>query len=124
MEEMEQVDETSPLLNANKEGDVAPIAKSRMHVLYLCHFLSTWGDRTWAFAVPVLLTLLFRDTILPASFFSFTTCLACILFSPILGRWIDERDRQSVVTIALLVQNGAVVVCCGFMYLLVPYEGG
>ena len=115
------LDESSPLLPTAKGG--APVPAKHMYLLYLCHLLSCWGDQTWYFAVPVLLTLLFSGTILPASVFSFSTCLACILFSPTTGRWIDEKDRQSIVTLALLLQNGSVIICCGFVYLLLPYQG-
>ena len=39
----------------------------------------------WEFAVPIILTKIFTDSLLPASVFPFSTQLACIVFGTLVG---------------------------------------
>jgi len=56
----------------------------------------TINFRMWEFAVPIILTTIFTDTILPASAFPFVTQLACVLFGTLVGIKIQSPDSKSL----------------------------
>jgi len=39
-----------------------------------------------------------------------------------MGRMVDEVDRKKIITYSLMVQNGCVMICAVFLYLLLPFE--
>lgn len=39
-----------------------------------------------------------------------------------MGRMVDEVDRKKIITFSLMVQNGCVMICAVFLYLLLPFE--
>eukprot|EP00007_Cunea_sp_BSH-02190019_P003776 CAMPEP_0174238264 /NCGR_PEP_ID=MMETSP0417-20130205/10713_1 /TAXON_ID=242541 /ORGANISM="Mayorella sp, Strain BSH-02190019" /LENGTH=671 /DNA_ID=CAMNT_0015317083 /DNA_START=130 /DNA_END=2145 /DNA_ORIENTATION=+ len=90
--------------------------------LYLSHFLSSWGDRLWAFAVPLIFIEIFPNSLFPATLFAFSSSLACFLLSPYIGSLADTLPRLFAVRLSLVIQNTAVVVAALFLYLILPYS--
>jgi iron-regulated transporter 1 len=90
-------------------------------ILFVDYLLSSWSDRMWAFALPVLFVEQLQrqagvdDTsstsllLLPASLYALLSQVACVLFGSAIGAWIDREHRRRVVAILLAVQNGCVV---------------
>ncbi|KAL6051429.1 Solute carrier family 40 protein [Balamuthia mandrillaris] len=95
-----------------------------LRLLYLGTFLSSWGDRMWGFAVPILLTKAFPTTLLPASLFAFTGQLSCVLFGTVVGQWIDHKGRKQVLLLSLFVQNGSVFICSLLLYAFLWLRNG
>ena len=82
------------------------------NLLYCGHFLSSWGDRMWHFAVPLfLVSLQSSDLKLPAAY-GLATTATVLVFGPIVGGWIDRTARLKAVKITLAVQNSFVVINC------------
>lgn len=90
-------------------------------ILFVDYLLSSWSDRMWAFALPVLFVeQLQRQAgaddssstsllLLPASLYALLSQVACVFFGSAIGAWIDREHRRRVVAILLAVQNGCVV---------------
>ena len=91
-------------------------------LLYTSHFLQTFGDRLWQFAVPLLFTELFANTLFPQALFTFFTYLAVFLFMPLFGAWIDTTNRLFVVTTTIIIQNVCIIISCIIMFILAKYH--
>eukprot|EP01083_Nonionella_stella_P186857 685295_1 len=91
-------------------------------LLYISHFLQTFGDRLWQFAVPLLFTELFIGTLFPQALFTFFTYFAVFVFMPLFGAWIDNTNRLYVVTTTIWVQNLCIVISSIIMFLLGYYS--
>jgi iron-regulated transporter 1 len=107
-------------------GCCAAIRQATAHepaiwILFIDYFLSSWSDRMWAFALPVLFVEKLQSQaghgddsstallLLPASLYALLSQVACVLFGSAIGAWIDRESRRRVVAILLAVQNGCVV---------------
>lgn len=102
----------TPLLAASGGGSVqsppatAPPSKALAEIrsfMYASHFLSSWGDRMWQFAVPLLFMEIFVDTLLPSALFSLLLYLGCTLCMTSAGRWVDRAPRMVLVSSARCV---------------------
>ncbi|KAF0720822.1 Aste57867_17 [Aphanomyces stellatus] len=78
--------------------------------MYSSHFLSSWGDRMWQFAMPLLFMEIFVDTLLPSALFSLIVYIVGVLTVPIVGAWIDHTNRLRVMQISIVVENGCIVL--------------
>ena len=86
--------------------------------LYISHFLQTFGERLWQFAIPMFLTQLFNDTLLPQSIYAFAIYSVVFLFMPSIGSYIDKASRLSIITISIWGQNICIIISCLTMYIL------
>eukprot|EP01084_Bolivina_argentea_P256512 431923_1 len=111
----------------NHRHNVLPPPLSRANspsfiLLYTSHFLQTFGDRLWQFAVPLLFTELFVNTLFPQALFTFFTYLSVFLFMPLFGAWIDTTNRLYVVTTTIWIQNLCIVISVIIMFILGYYH--
>ena len=113
-------------LRIDKEPIAGPassqIRSTSFILLYISHFLQTFGDRLWQFAVPLLLTELFIDTLFPQALFTFFTYLAVFLFMPLFGAWIDSTNRLYVVTTTIWIQNICICISSVVMFILAYFH--
>eukprot|EP01083_Nonionella_stella_P179671 638603_1 len=112
------------LRNEKYNLSAPPLSKvnsSSFLLLYTSHFLQTFGDRLWQFAVPLLFTELFTNTLFPQALFLFFTNLAVSLFIPLFGAWIDSTNRLYVVTTTIWLQNISIIISCIIMFILGYY---
>jgi solute carrier family 40 (iron-regulated transporter), member 1 len=86
--------------------------------IYASHFLSSWGDRMWQFAVPLLFMEIFVDTLLPSALFSLALYLGCIAAMPAAGRWVDRAPRLLVVGRAIAVDNACILLSTALLCVL------
>ena len=109
----------TPLLAVSGGGSMqspsasAPPPKALAEIrsfIYASHFLSSWGDRMWQFAVPLLFMEIFVDTLLPSALFSLLLYLGCTLCMSSAGRWVDRAPRMSVVSSAIFVDNVCILL--------------
>ena len=93
---------------------------------YLCisAFFTFWGDRMWQFATGIFLIQLTPDSLRLAATYGLCLSVIAIIFSPMLGDWIDKTRRLKVIQILLLTQNSLVVVCAITIYLCMRHRTG
>jgi iron-regulated transporter 1 len=116
-----QLDETDFDNATDKTRELQPAPRfiwtSTYWILFSMNFLSSWGDRMWAFAVPLLLAKMFTS-LLPSSLFATISQLSCVVFGGYVGNWIDRTNRLKLQQSALLVQNLSVVLSFTFLIIL------
>jgi len=101
--------------NANKNGK---FLRSSAFILYVGHFLSSWGDRMWTFAVAVFLIGLDSDSLRLPALYGLSIGASGLLFKTLVGDWVDRTPRMKTVVVALAVQNVSVAACAGVVILL------
>jgi len=97
---------------------VGEVLRSSAFILYIGHFLSSWGDRMWSFAVAVFLIGLDSDSLRLPAIYGFTIGATGLLFKALIGDWVDRTARMKTVVVALVVQNVSVAACAGVVILL------
>ncbi|XP_059822842.1 solute carrier family 40 member 1 [Hypanus sabinus] len=85
--------------------------KTTGFLIYLCHGLSSWGDRMWHFAVAVFLVELYGNSLLLTAVYGLVVAGSVLLLGAIIGDWVDKTSRLKVVQISLIVQNVSVIIC-------------
>lgn len=105
------------VLQGDDEGD-ADETKG-FTFIYVSHFFSTFGDRMWQFAIPILFIEIWPKTILPCSIFMFGNNIAQFLLLPYVGGWSDRRSRSYVIKTCIIGQNLSIMLCSFVLFLLV-----
>ena len=80
--------------------------------LFCSHFLSTWNSRVFEFGAVLFLADIFPDTLRPVSVYTLIRALSAICFSPVVGGYIDRRNRLSLVRESIIGQRISVVLSC------------
>lgn len=65
--------------------------------LYVSHFLSTCNSRVFEFGSVLYLATIFPGTLLPMSVYALARGASAILFSSLVGQYIDRGNRLKVV---------------------------
>ncbi|RMZ76630.1 hypothetical protein DV738_g4849, partial [Chaetothyriales sp. CBS 135597] len=91
-------------------------------VLYTSHFLSACNSRVFEFGAVLYLATIFPATLMPMSVYAVSRGLAAVLFSPLLGRFIDRTDRLQVVRWSIVLQRFVVAVSCALMWAMLKVE--
>ncbi|KAK1336471.1 LOW QUALITY PROTEIN: hypothetical protein QTO34_002500 [Cnephaeus nilssonii] len=92
-------------------GSVANYLSSAKFLLYVGHFLSTWGDRMWHFAVSVFLVELYGNSLLLTAVYGLVVAGSVLVLGAIIGDWVDKNARLKVAQTSLVVQNVSVILC-------------
>ena len=85
-------------------------------------FFTFWGDRMWAFAIGIFLIKLTPGSLRLSATYGLVFSIAAIIFSPMVGAWIDRNRRLKVVQVLLIIQNSLVAVCAIVVYLCLQYK--
>ena len=114
--------------NDSLAGETAPLLGGRKTRLYMygTHSLQAFGDRLWAFAVPMLFINIWPQTLLPSAIFTFTTNLANFLLMAPLGSWLDRTNRMRVMSVAVVGQCIFQITNCCVLWVMVsmfPLDG-
>ncbi|XP_078573219.1 ferroportin-like [Branchiostoma floridae x Branchiostoma japonicum] len=96
--------------------------QSTTFLVYTEATLSTWGDRMWSFAVALFLIELSPGSLRLTAVYGFSKSCAVLLLGAIIGDWVDRTARLTAVRIALVVQNGSVVLCSVVLALTLVYR--
>eukprot|EP01095_Lingulamoeba_sp_RSL-Kostka_P007702 TRINITY_DN2483_c0_g1_i1.p1 TRINITY_DN2483_c0_g1~~TRINITY_DN2483_c0_g1_i1.p1 ORF type:complete len:706 (+),score=195.04 TRINITY_DN2483_c0_g1_i1:29-2146(+) len=91
---------------------------STFYLIFYSHFLSTWGDRMQGFVLPLALSTLYPDTLLPTSLVLFLANIVCFALGVKMGQWVDKASRLRVVVVSIIMQNISVVIVCVCLMLL------
>jgi len=92
--------------------------RSSAFKLYIGHFLSSWGDRMWSFAVAVFLIGLDSNSLRLPAIYGLSIGASGLLFKTLVGDWVDRTPRMKTVVVALAIQNLSVTACAGVVILL------
>ncbi|KAF8641181.1 hypothetical protein AX17_000816 [Amanita inopinata Kibby_2008] len=98
---------------------IAPKISGR---LYISHFLSTWNSRVFEFGATLFLATIFPRTLLPTSVYALARALSAILFSPVVGRYIDLNNRLDVVRLSIIIQRFSVAASCIIFWYMLTAE--
>ncbi|GBG32103.1 Solute carrier family 40 member 1 [Hondaea fermentalgiana] len=101
--------------------------KASLHILFVSHLLSAWGDRMWQMATPLIFMDLFRDTLVPTATYTLVVYVVIMLRLPAMGLWIDRTDRLSAQQWTCLGENVCIVGTCALIcggVLVDPAEWG
>ena len=80
-------------------------------LIYICHFLFSWGDRMWFFAIPLFLQDLESESLILTAAYGLTFSCSVLVFGPLVGGWIDRRPRLYCARLSLIIQNSAIILC-------------
>lgn len=83
--------------------------KDNFILLYISHFLSSWGDRMWQFVIPVILMIIFKNTFMPTAIYMLSIYLGNIIGMQFIGKWIDKSNRFYIQKITILVENFCII---------------
>jgi iron-regulated transporter 1 len=93
--------------------------------LYFSHFVRTWGDRLFEFGAALFVIDIFRTTLLESSLYGLLTTAFGLLFGDIMGKWVDNSPRISIVNYLIPAQKLTVIFShVGFWALLTYYDPG
>ncbi|XP_035839962.1 solute carrier family 40 member 2 isoform X2 [Helianthus annuus] len=87
-----------------------PVPTSLLVSLYIGHFLSRWGARTWDFSVGLYMINVWPDSLLMAAAYGVVESATTALFGPLVGQWIDNSTYPKVLRVWLLTQNLSFIV--------------
>ena len=90
------------------------------HLVAGATLFSAWGDRMWNFAIGLYLIKLTPGSLRLAAIYGLAWTSFAIVFTPIIGVWIDHTPRIKVIRYSLLMQNLLVIVDA--ITLLVVFE--
>ncbi|XP_067931981.1 solute carrier family 40 member 1-like [Watersipora subatra] len=79
--------------------------------IYVSHFLSSWGDRMWMFAVGVYLSQLSPTNLRLVASYGFAVSISAVLLGAIIGDAVDKYPRLKVARTVLAFQNVLVAMC-------------
>lgn len=82
------------------------------HWLFCSHLLSTWNSRVFEFGAVLFLADIFPDTLRPVSVYTLIRAISAICFSPVVGGYIDRRNRLSLVRESIIGQRISVILSC------------
>ncbi|XP_070277771.1 ferroportin [Myotis yumanensis] len=92
-------------------GSLTNYLTSAKFLLYVGHFLSTWGDRMWHFAVSVFLVELYGNSLLLTAVYGLVVAGSVLVLGAIIGDWVDKNARLKVAQTSLVIQNVSVILC-------------
>jgi hypothetical protein len=85
------------------------IMVSDQTLLYISHGLSSFGDRVWQFAIPVLFLQIWPDSLLAVAVSQFVTYLGLTIFMPLIGSWVGKTHRLTINVLSIIFCNGCTV---------------
>ncbi|XP_059174595.1 solute carrier family 40 member 1-like isoform X2 [Physella acuta] len=89
--------------------------------VYLSHFLSSWGDRMWAFGIGLFLINISPESLQLTAIYGLCIGLSILFFGALVGDIVDETPRLKAAQTALVLQNLFVVICAIVVYIFLVY---
>ncbi|KAL1306798.1 hypothetical protein AAFC00_005457 [Neodothiora populina] len=101
------------------DGNVHSKPSSRLYrKLYISHALSTWNSRVFEFGAVLFLSTIFPGTLLPASVYALSRSASVVLFSGLVGSFIDHGERMYVVRVSIIGQRIATALSCTLLWFM------
>ncbi|KAF8346917.1 iron-regulated transporter [Amanita rubescens] len=126
LEEIRAAADSNRPLDGVSPNETPPPATGTMEAItsrrvYVSHFFSTWNSRIFEFGATLFLATIFPGTLLPTSVYALARSLSAILFSPSVGRYIDNNNRLVVVKAVHWI---AVAISCAIFLCMMSMEDG
>lgn len=99
-------------------------ANTKSKSIFISHFISTWNSRGFEFGAVLFLSTIYPGTLLQISIYALLRALAAIVFSPAVGRYIDQKDRLVVVRNSIIGQRMAVALSCAVFLCMLNFADG
>ncbi|CZT01617.1 related to ferroportin 1 [Rhynchosporium agropyri] len=115
-EDVVDTQSTSPILQLTLEIECNEMSRSQAHNLYISHFLSMWNVRTYEFAAIIFTATAYPDTLAATSIRGIARTLASILFSSMLGRWVDQNPSRLKTLMSTISANRGAVICASVLW--------
>uniref|UniRef100_S4REI1 Solute carrier family 40 member n=1 Tax=Petromyzon marinus TaxID=7757 RepID=S4REI1_PETMA len=96
--------------------------RSSRCLIYICHALSTWGDRMWHFAVALFLVELYGNSLLLTAAYGLVVAFSVLLCGALIGHWVDTNSRIKVAQTSLVIQNSSVIFCGIVLMMIFMYQ--
>lgn len=77
--------------------------------LYVSHFLSTFNSRVFEFGSVLYLATIFPGTLLPMSVYALARGASAIVFSSLVGLYIDRGNRLKVVRTSIGMNDMVII---------------
>ncbi|XP_002741254.1 ferroportin-like [Saccoglossus kowalevskii] len=97
--------------------------KSPAFMIYCCQVLSSWGYRMWRFAIGLYLVEIAMDSLRLTAIYGLILCISSLMFSPLVGDWVDRTKRIRAIRIAIFLQNCCLVLCSLLLAMILVLEG-
>ena len=101
-----------------------PPHPNAVYGLYFAHFLGTFGDRMWQFAVPYLFTKLWDEDMTPQSVYCLILYLASFVGMIQVGKWLDCTPRLVAVRTTIVLEAVFLLGSVLFFWLLLENVQG
>ena len=88
-------------VNTVDEGQSSYASPTITRQLYVSHFLSTWNVRGFEFGAVLFIAKIFPGTLLPMSIYALVRAASAIVFSPLIGRYIDSGNRLQAIRVSI-----------------------
>ncbi|CAM9426632.1 unnamed protein product [Lampetra planeri] len=96
--------------------------RSSRFLIYICHALSTWGDRMWHFAVALFLVELYGNSLLLTAAYGLVVAFSVLICGALIGHWVDTNSRIKVAQTSLVIQNSSVIFCGIVLMMIFMYR--
>lgn len=107
--------ETSQSSSAFSSAEPVVVDHSVINQVCMLYFFGAWGKRMWEFAGIVFIMEIFPGSLLASSVFGLMETVIGMLWSPAVGRFIDNNQRLHSIRTSVLGQNAAVVFASGVL---------
>jgi hypothetical protein len=126
MHQHDEEDELKYTINLDDDEDDMPVLteeqleqltpppltnKYTIPIFYIAHSLTSWSDRMWYLAMPLVFAAMYSNTLLPVALFQFITQSICVVLGTYVGYFVDRKSRSLVMFSSIIVQNLAVCAC-------------
>lgn len=103
----------------NPQAALDPVPMPKLWKLYASHLLSSFGDRMWSFAVPVLFITIWNNSLFPGAFFHFIVNLTTAFLFPYIGVWVDRNPRKKAMMVSIVGEAICMTSAgCAFLMML------
>ncbi|KAI8913490.1 Ferroporti-1 [Gorgonomyces haynaldii] len=109
------VDQNQPLQDQLTNSNEEKLAAKAEKAMVQSYFFTMWNARADSWAISLFLSLLFPDTLLPISIYSFACSISCLIFGPVIGWIVDHSSRLHTVSFGIITQK---ILICSSAFLL------
>jgi len=111
-------DKKSGNLQVEDTRDNVENGPSQKQILFMYShtFLTSFGERLWGFAIPMLLVLIYPSNMWPAASLAFIETISGFFSGPSAGAWIDRTCRLFVMKVSVIGQTVSIVLASGCFY--------
>ena len=93
-----------------------------MWKLYIMHFFFAFVSRMWDMGIVLLLAAVTNNSLYLIALMGFASSASIFLLMPLIGSWLDHKDRLEALKIVMFVKMLAITAAYGISYLMFSPE--